>query len=365
MKKLGFGLMRLPKINNEIDIEQVKNMVDSFFESGFNYFDTAYVYENSEDAFKKSVVDRYERNKYYIADKLPAWKLNEGLDKKVIFQESLNRLGINYIDYYLLHAVQEANISIYNEKDCWNYCKDLKKQGLIKHFGFSFHGSPTLLEDILLNHPEVEFVQLQINYLDWDNAIIASRQNYEICRKYNKQIVVMEPVKGGILATFDDDISKIFKEYNYTSSFSSLALRFVGSLDGVIMVLSGMSNKEQVEDNINTFKNFIKLSDEEYDLVNKIKTKLIKKSSIGCTNCKYCVSECSMNILIPEIFKIYNQAIIMGANDKYKEMYNNLIAKTKTSKANTCVKCHHCEKVCPQHLKITDELTKASNYLDR
>ena len=365
MKKLGFGLMRLPKINGEIDIEQVKSMADDFLSNGFTYFDTAYVYENSEVAFKEAVVKRYNRSDYYIADKLTAWKLKEGFDKEEIFKESLDRLGIEYIDYYLLHAVQEANIEIYNENDCWNFCQELKKKGLIKHFGFSFHGSPALLENILANHSEVEFVQLQINYLDWDNAIIASRHNYEICRRYHKNIIVMEPVKGGILANFDDDIAKLFEQYHQTSSFSSLALRYAGSLDGVIMVLSGMSNKEQVEDNINTFKDFVKLGDEEYELISKIKTKLIKKSSIGCTNCKYCVSECQKNILIPEIFKIYNQALIMGINNKYKEMYKNLINTTKSGQANTCIKCHRCEKVCPQRLKITDELAKASNYLDR
>ena len=227
MKKLGFGLMRLPKINGEIDIEQVKSMADDFLSNGFTYFDTAYVYENSEVAFKEAVVKRYNRSDYYIADKLPAWKLKEGFDKEEIFKESLDRLGIEYIDYYLLHAVQEANIGIYNENDCWNFCQELKKKGLIKHFGFSFHGSPALLENILANHPEVKFVQLQINYLDWDNAIIASRHNYEICRRYHKNIIVMEPVKGGILANFDDDIAKLFEQYHQTNSFSSLALRYI------------------------------------------------------------------------------------------------------------------------------------------
>lgn len=241
--KLGFGLMRLPKDKQgQIKLDEVQRMVDSYMERGFNYFDTAYVYEGSEEAIRQTLVEKYPRDVYTLADKLPAWKLTCQEDVERIFQESLNRTGVDYFDFYLLHSVEKSHYPTYEKYQCFDFIQEMKKQGKIKYMGFSFHDDADFLDKVLTEHPEIDFVQLQLNYLDWENGVIQSRRNYEVARKHHKPIIVMEPVKGGTLASFSDDIEKIYKDYAPQKSIASWALRYVASLDGVMTILSGMSN---------------------------------------------------------------------------------------------------------------------------
>ncbi|WP_296881676.1 aldo/keto reductase [Thomasclavelia sp.] len=258
--KLGFGLMRLPKDKQgNIQIDEVQRMVDSFMGKGFNYFDTAYAYAGSEEAIKETLVKKYPRDSFTLADKLPAWKLKSQDDVQRIFTESLQLCGVDYFDFYLLHSIEKSHYPTYEKYQCFDFVKEMKKQGKIKYIGFSFHDDAQFLDKVLTEHPEMDFVQLQLNYLDWENGVIQSRQNYEVARKHQKPIVVMEPVKGGTLASFQPDIEKIYKDYAPDSSIASWALRYVGSLEGVMTILSGMSNIEQMNDNLNTMSDFKKL----------------------------------------------------------------------------------------------------------
>ncbi len=265
--KLGFGLMRLPKLESgEIDIEQTKVMVDMFMKAGFTYFDTAYVYDNgeSEKAAKAALVDRYPRESYTLATKLCAWM--GAYDEKTAKEEfytSLKRTGAGYFDYYLLHSLQRSNYKLYDQYHLWDFVKELKEKGLIRHYGFSFHADPSLLEELLNEHPDVDFVQLQINYADWENPGVMSKRCWEIARKHGKSVVVMEPVKGGVLASPIPQVQDIFHKANSHYSFASWAIRYAASLDGIITVLSGMSNIEQVKDNISYMEKFEPLNDVE------------------------------------------------------------------------------------------------------
>lgn len=257
--KLGFGLMRLPKDKQgQIKLDEVQRMVDSYMERGFNYFDTAYVYAGSEEAIRRTLVEKYPRDVYTLADKLPAWKLTCQEDVERIFQESLNRTGVDYFDFYLLHSVEKSHYPTYEKYQCFDFIQEMKKQGKIKYIGFSFHDDADFLDKVLTEHPEIDFVQLQLNYLDWENGVIQSRRNYEVARKHHKPIVVMEPIKGGTLASFSDDIEKIYKDYAPKKSIASWALRYVASLDGVMTILSGMSNAQQMNDNLDTMTHFEK-----------------------------------------------------------------------------------------------------------
>lgn len=358
--KLGFGLMRLPKDDQGTIIqEQVNQMVDGYMEKGFNYFDTAYVYNGSEEAFKKSVVDRYDRNSFTIADKLPAWLLKSQEDVKRIFQESLDRCGVDYFDFYLLHSVEESHYPTYEKYECFDFLKEMKKQGKIRHIGFSYHDNAELLDRILTEHPEIEFVQLQLNYLDWNNEVIQSKANYEIARKHNKPIIVMEPVKGGTLASFPKNVESIYKTYAPKRSIASWALRYIGSLDGIMTILSGMTTKIQMEDNLNTFTHFKKMINDEYKLVEEVTNLVLSKPVIPCTKCRYCIAGCPMKIEIPELFTAYNSQKIYGESPRYKKYYEKHTNNGK-SKASSCMNCKQCEKVCPQHLKITNCLKDVS-----
>ncbi len=364
MKKLGFGLMRLPKKDGMIDLEQVKIMVDAFMENGFTYFDTAYVYDQSEVTFREAVAKRYSRSKYVIANKLPAWKINVKEDIEKIFHESLERCGVTYFDYYLLHAISGDRFSFFETMGAFDFCNLMKEKKKILNFGFSFHGTPELLEEILKKYPKIDFVQLQINYLDWENAVIASKRNYEICRKYQKKIIVMEPVKGGILANLKPEIASRFHDYS-SASCASFALRYASSLEGVFMTLSGMSNLEQVEDNLNTYIDFRPLSQEEVSLIEKVKMEIMKTTVVGCTSCRYCCNGCPKGINIPELFKIYNQLLIDGDVNQARQQYHTLVDSHSSSIASECIACGQCENVCPQHIEIIDELKKISRFFDK
>ena len=361
--KLGFGLMRLPKKGLVTDIEQVKKMVDLFMEAGFTYFDTAYVYTGSEAATKKALVDRYPRESYTLATKLNAFMLapTEKAAKKQ-FYTSLERTGAGYFDYYLLHALMENNYTKYDKFHLWDFVKEQKEKGLIKHIGFSFHAGPALLDQLLTEHPEVDFIQLQINYADWENPSVTSRANYEVARKHSKSITVMEPVKGGTLANPPKAVKELFKECHPDMSYASWAIRFVASLDGIITVLSGMSNLEQMEDNLSYMRSFKPLDEEEQKIIQKAQRIMGHSSTIPCTACHYCLEGCPKQIRIPDIFSAMNKQLGNGQAGEAANAYRE--ATGEGHMASDCIACRQCERACPQHLPITDYLKQAAAMLE-
>ena len=366
MPKLGFGLMRLPENDGVIDHEHVCKMVDKYMEAGMNYFDTAYVYHGgkSEVAAREALVKRYPREDFMVATKLPAWEIKKEEDIERIFSEQLERLGVDYFDFYLLHSIEEGNnYDVYVKYDCFKWGLQKKAEGKIRHFGFSFHGSPELLTEILDKHPEVEFVQIQLNYLDRTNPVVRSQELYDILHERNIPIIVMEPVRGGALASMAPEIEDIFKKKRPESSVASWALRFVGSLPGVMTILSGMSNEEQMNDNIGTFANFEPLSDEEFAIVNQVTDEILRIPQIGCTACKYCCDGCPMKISIPDVFRTINTLRRYPDDWRSKNFYSGLIQRS--GKASDCVGCGQCERVCPQHLPIIDLMKEASEILGK
>ncbi|MBQ1386184.1 MAG: aldo/keto reductase [Erysipelotrichales bacterium] len=357
--KLGFGLMRLPRKGIGIDIEQVKTMVDLFLEAGFTYFDTAPLYPGSEAAIKKALVERYPRESYTLATKINAFILapTEKACKNQ-FYNSLKRTGAGYFDYYLLHSIMENNYTKYDKYHIWDFVKDLKKQGLVKHIGFSYHSGPELLDKLLTAHPEVDFIQLQINYADWENPSVTSRANYEVARKHGVSMTVMEPIKGGRLANPPEEVKKLMKEVRPELSYASWAIRFAASLDGIITVLSGMSNIDQMKDNLSYMKNFRPLDEKERKVIEEAQKIFGNSSAIPCTACHYCTEGCPMGIPIPEVFKAMNVRLANGQMEEAQTAYEE--ATQNAGKAIDCVECRQCEGACPQHLPITDYLKKAS-----
>ncbi len=366
MPKLGFGLMRLPEKDGSIDFDAVCAMVDKYLAAGLNYFDTAYIYHGgkSEVAARECVVKRYPRDSFTLATKLPAWCLNTADDRDRIFNEQLERAGVDFFDFYLLHSIEEgSNYENYERFNCFEWGLEKKKEGKIKHFGFSFHGTPALLEKVLDDHPEVEFVQIQLNYADWDNPVIASGKLYEILRSRNIPIVVMEPVKGGALSNPLPQITEKLKAARPDASVASWALRFVGSLPGVMTILSGMSNDEQVTDNVKTFTNFEPLSENEQNIINEVRDILIGNPIVGCTACRYCCDGCPQGIKIPDIFSLVNTVRMYNEGWRAKNFYNANIVPS--ARASDCIGCGQCEEVCPQHLEIIDLLKEASEMFDK
>lgn len=349
--KLGFGLMRLPKKGIGTDIEQVKKMVDLFMEAGFTYFDTAFVYMGSEAAIKKALVDRYPRESYTLATKVNAFLLapTEKAAKKQFFT-SLERTGAGYFDYYLLHALMENNYTKYDKFHLWDFIKEQKEKGLVKHIGFSYHAGPGLLDKILTEHPEVDFIQLQINYADWENPSVASRANYEVAQRHGVSITVMEPVKGGNLAAPPEAVRKLFQEYHPDMSYASWAIRFAASLDGIITVLSGMSNIGQMEDNISYMKDFQPLNEEEQKIIQQAQRIMGNSSVIPCTACHYCTGGCPKQIPIPDIFSAMNKQLGNGQIKEAGDAYRKTVSEGH--RASDCIRCGQCEKACPQHLPI-------------
>ncbi len=362
IKKLGFGLMRLPKNGEEIDIEQTKEMVDRFLEAGFTYFDTAYVYNGSEEATRKALVERHPRESYQLATKNAAWVRCETREDAIKqFETSLERTGAGYFDFYLLHNLGQNRSKVFEDFDMWNFVLQKKAEGLIKHIGFSFHSTPEDLEEILKAHPEAEFVQLQINYLDWEDAAIQSRGCYEVARKYGKPVVIMEPVKGGLLANPPENVAKILKNADEKASYASWALRFAAGLEGVITVLSGMSNLEQMEDNIANMEKFTGLSKEEEAVLTRAREALKELPLIPCTRCNYCTKVCPMDIAIPGSFSVLNYHTLFHKEEEARE---RLVRQTQEHKhPRECVGCGACEEACPQHISIRDELKRAVEAL--
>jgi len=365
LPKLGFGLMRLPRLEDgTIDVEQTKVMVDHFLDAGLKYFDTAYVYEGSEEATKKALVERYPRESYYLTSKLNAgdWAAKDAESAKKELEISLERTGAGYFDFYLLHALSKNNIGNYDKYGIWDFVKEAKEKGLVKHYGFSFHDQPEVLDEILTNHPDVEFVQLQINYADWDNPAVNSRKCYEVCVKHGKQVVVMEPIKGGTLANPPKQIREIFEEADPNASVASWAVRFAASLENVMVVLSGMSNIAQMDDNISYMKDFKPFNEDEKAVIEKAQEVLRSIEQIPCTGCHYCTGGCPMQIRIPDIFTAMNQKLIFdnmeGASRRYASVTKD------GGLASSCIHCLQCEDACPQHIEITSWLEKAAEVFE-
>ena len=359
--KLGFGLMRLPKgEDGRIDVEQVKKMVDLFLAAGQTYFDTAYVYDegNSEKAAKAALVDRYPREKFTLATKLNARVAADADEAKRQLETSLERTGAGYFDYYLLHALGPSNANQYDEYGLWDFVKEQKEKGRIKHWGFSFHGGPELLDRLLTDHPDTEFVQLQINYLDWEDPTVASRANYEVARKHGKSVVIMEPVKGGALADPIPDVKTLLSQGNPSASFASWAVRYAASLDGIITVLSGMSNVEQMEDNLSYMKEFEPLTAAEREVIAAVREVYAGIDSIPCTRCRYCVDGCPKQIPIPQIFAARNRQLVLGQMERGKADYARAVEGVGS--AADCIACGQCERACPQQIRIIEQLKAAA-----
>ena len=364
IKKLGFGLMRLPKKGEEIDVEQVKVMVDKFLAAGFTYFDTAWAYAGSEDAIRQALVERYPREKFQLATKNAAW-INCKTREEAIeqFNLSLKRTGAGYFDFYLLHNLGESRTKFFDDFDMWSFVQEKKAEGLIKHVGFSFHSTPEELEEILTKHPEMEFVQLQINYGDWENPAIQSRACYEVARKHGKPVIIMEPVKGGMLANPPESVKQILQAAEPESSCASWAIRFAADLEGLIVVLSGMSNVEQMEDNLSYMKDFTGLNDSQKNTINKAREALAKIPVIPCTTCNYCAKVCPKEIGISGTFTAMNYLTLYGDKAAAQHQENWLVGGHGRKKAAECIKCGKCEQVCPQHISIREELVKAGKAL--
>lgn len=369
-KKLGFGLMRLPLTDandkGSIDIEALKEMVDTFMEQGFTYFDTAWMYcaFKSENAVKEALIDRYPRDRYTLTTKLHASYLKTKEDRDRIFEEQRQKTGVDYFDYYLIHAIDQELYSIYNEMDCFNWLIEKKKQGFVKHIGFSYHDSAEFLDQVLTEHPEMEFVQLQMNYLDWESAEVQSRKCYEVASKHGKPVIVMEPVKGGTLADVPAEVRESFAAYHPDLSVPSWAIRFVASLDNVAMVLSGMSNMEQLMDNISYMKEFVPMNAEETELVHKAAEMIKDSIAIPCTGCSYCTEGCPMQIAIPDLFRVYNKSkrgeiTDVEANEEYRQLTES------GGKARECLACGQCQVACPQHLEIINYLKDVAKCMEK
>lgn len=354
----GFGCMRLPMIGSEVDIEQFKEMTDYFIENGFNYFDTAhgYIDGKSELAIKEALTKRYSRDKYLLTDKLTESFFNSEEDIRPFFQSQLDACGVEYFDFYLMHAQNAVNFEKFKKCNAYETAFKLKEEGKIKHVGLSFHDKAEVLDNILTTYPQIEIVQIQFNYVDYDDASVQSKKVYDVCRKHNKPIIVMEPVKGGSLVNLPEKAQQIFDELNAGLSNASYAIRFAASQEGIRLVLSGMSDMAQMKDNVSYMKYFKPLSETEMGAVARVTAIFKGLDMIPCTACHYCVEEnhCPMSIKIPEIFACYNRKKIF--NDWNQNMYYGRITSEGAGKASECIECGGCENVCPQHLEIRNLL---------
>ena len=359
ISKLGFGMMRLPMNGTEIDLAKTQEMVDCYMAAGGNYFDTSYAYNGgkSEEAIRKTVVDHYPREQYYIATKMPAFIVKTKEEAEAMFDISLNRLGCGYFDFYLLHNLGNERTETFEKWDLWNFLLDKKKQGLIRHLGFSIHDTAEAVDEVLTKHPEAEFVQLQINYADWEDPIIQSRQCYEVCQKHNKPVIIMEPIKGGSLSNFPSPASDILTSLNPDASLSSWALRYALSLPNVITVLSGMSTLAQVEDNIQTMR-LPALTETEQEAIAKTAAALDEMPRIPCTECQYCVKGCPKDIRIPAIFSAYNTKLVYQNEAGARTSFG--WATGRHGLPSDCIACGQCEAACPQHISIIEQLKKAA-----
>ena len=366
IKKFGFGLMRLPKLaDDSIDIELVKKLVDEFLAAGFTYFDTAWAYPGSEDAIRQALVERYPREKFQLATKLAAWRAKTQDEALKQFDESLNRTNAKFFDFYLLHNMCDYRTKYFDDFNVWDFVQEKKSAGLIKNLGFSFHSTPEELEKILTAHPEVDFVQLQINYADWDAPAIKSRACYEVARRHGKKVVVMEPVKGGMLAKPPAQIEKILRDAEPNSSPASWALRFAANLNGVAVVLSGMNSLEQMRDNISTFKDFTKFTSAQIQVIDNARAELTKIPLIPCTACDYCATVCPQKLPISGFFMMLNH-LTLFENKTFAARREGWPASARDkNSASGCIKCGRYESVCPQHIPIRKNLVRFVDEFER
>jgi len=354
-KNFGFGCMRLPMKDNEVNHSEVSIMIDTFIENGFNYFDTAhgYISGKSETALRECLTKRYSREQYILANKLSTHFFEKQEEIRPLFESQLKACGVDYFDYYLMHAQSSDIFAKFKKCKAYETALELKSEGKIRHFGISFHDKASVLEQILVEYPQIEVVQIQFNYVDYEDPAVESRKCYEVCRKYGKPVIVMEPTKGGNLVNLPENAKAVLDSL-HGGSTASYAIRFAAGFEGIMMVLSGMSNIEQMEDNISYMKDFHSLSKQEQEAVNQVCEIFKLQNLIPCTACRYCIDDCPMNIAIPDLFACLNaKKVFHNWNTDY---YYHNVHTVNNGKASDCIKCGKCEKICPQHLKIRDLL---------
>ncbi len=364
ISKLGFGMMRLPKTEEDkFDYEQINAMVDLYMQGGGNYFDTAYVYPGSEVATGNAVVKRHPRDSYYLATKMPAWEIKAEGDFERIFQEQLDRTGAQYFDYYLMHSISSPkSYERYLRFDCFEKAKKLKEQGKIRNVGFSFHSDPATMKRILSEQTDIDFIQLQINYADWNSPIIHSKALYEMVREKNIPIIVMEPVKGGLLANLSGEVEEVFRGCEPNASMASWAMRYAASFEGVITSLSGMSTVEQVGDNVATFENLAPFTTAQTQAIERAMQIFEKSNIVACTGCQYCLKGCPKKIAIPVIFSLTNNMRMAADHAPYHLRYSQAIENG--GRAGDCINCGKCSEICPQKLDIPTLLGECSAMVD-
>lgn len=362
-KNFGFGCMRLPMIDGEVDIPQTCEMVDAFLDAGFNYFDTAhgYIQGKSETALRECLTSRHKRSEYILTNKLTNAYFNSQEEIRPLFETQLEACGVSYFDFYLMHAQGAEIFKHFKKCRAYETAFELKAEGKVRHVGISFHDTPEVLEQILTEYPEIEVVQIQFNYADYDDPAVQSRRVYEVCRKYNKPVIVMEPVKGGNLANLMQPAREIFDALNGGSP-ASYAIRYAAGFEGMLMVLSGMSTIEQMRDNISFMRDFKPLDAQELDAIGKVQEILKNTNLIPCTACRYCVDGCPQHIAIPDLFAIMNTKQLY--HDWNADYYYNNVHTAPGRHASDCIKCGKCEKSCPQHLKIRDLLVEVAKEFD-
>ncbi|MEG1493728.1 MAG: aldo/keto reductase [Gordonibacter sp.] len=365
--KLGFGFMRLPEYERDgekvIDIELVKGMVDAFMDAGFTYFDTARGYHGgkSEAALREAVVERYPRESFQVATKLPAWMAKSADHARAMFDKSLSQTGAGYFDFFLLHNLGEDRTKLFDDWGLWDFLAEKKEAGLIRNLGFSIHDKADALEEVLAAHPAVDFVQLQVNYADWESETIESRKCYEVARAHGLPVIVMEPVKGGSLVKLPDAAVDVLYGVNPEASLASWALRFAASLPGVLTVLSGMSTLEQVRENVRALAAPEPLSDVEANALVQVRAILNGIPTVPCTDCRYCLKSCPQDVRIPTALASLNILALYGDEHRAQENYD---WNASDGPASSCIACGICEGVCPQHIAIVDELARAAELFE-